>query len=137
LLDTKSQELATITDKIKIAQVVETYGGTREYRTDKEHTAKELATGIENRIVLKISDQFCLFTFIKPTKKVKANTEYVAELYKKEKLKRITFIKWNEPELDILKAKPLAFGINKEEFDAYFREDISKLFAIKIYALKG
>jgi hypothetical protein len=74
-----------------------------------------------------------LFVDLKPTIIAVANKTYIVSLYEKGNLRDDTVIQWNQPELNISKVKSVTFPISREEYDAYFGEDISHIFSVKVH----
>lgn len=73
-----------------------------------------------------------LCVWLKPTTSAVVDRTYVVELYEKGHLKDTTTVSWNQPELNVLKAKAVEFPITEAEFDAYFGEDISHVFSVRV-----
>ena len=69
---------------------------------------------------------------LKPTKSALPDQKYLVELYENGKYRDTTAIAWNQPELNVLKEKLVSFPITSQEFDAYFMEDISHIFSVKV-----
>jgi hypothetical protein len=77
--------------------------------------------------------QYCLYVELKPTPTAVANIIYTVSLYEKSSLRDNTTIQWNQPELNVLKEKLVNFPISKTEYDAYFGENISHIFSVKVH----
>jgi len=54
-------------------------------------------------------------------------------LYEKGKLRATTRVSWNQPEINVSSKKLVEFPVTKEEFDAYFMEDVSHIFTVKVH----
>lgn len=84
--------------------------------------------------VIKIrAKQHYLSVILKPNINAIANKQYTADLYEKGIARQITFVKWNQPEINVLKEKEVRFNITKEEYDAYWNKDISHIFSVKVH----
>jgi hypothetical protein len=70
---------------------------------------------------------------LKPTSTAIANKQYDADLYEKGILRQTIPVSWNQPELNVLKEKVVFFSCSEDERDAYFGEDISHIFTVKVH----
>ena len=68
-----------------------------------------------------------------PNSSAEAGYYYVIDLYEKGELRDSEFIQWNEPELNVAKEKLVNFSLSKQEYSAYYGEDIRSVFSIKVY----
>jgi len=73
-----------------------------------------------------------LIVELKPTKSALPDQKYLVELYENGKYRDTAAISWNQPELNVLKENLVRFPITREEFHAYFMEDISHIFSVKV-----
>ena len=76
---------------------------------------------------------YCLYVTLKPTNNAIANKTYIVSLYEKGSLRASTIVQWNQPELNVLKEKSVTFPIKQGEHNAYFGEDISHIFSVKVH----
>lgn len=74
-----------------------------------------------------------LIVELKPTKSALPDHKYIVELYENKEYRDERFISWNQPELNVLKKKLARFPITKDEYDAYFMEDVSHIFTVKVH----
>ena len=77
------------------------------------------------------SDFICVE--LKPTSSAQANKVYTVDLYEMGKLRTSTKVSWNQPEINVSKMKPVRFPATKEEWDAYYMEDVSHIFSVKVH----
>jgi len=76
---------------------------------------------------------YCLRIKLKPSANAIANKEYIVDLYEKGNLRDTSRVQWNQPELNVSKEKVVWFSISKEELEAYYWEDISHIFSVKVH----
>lgn len=69
---------------------------------------------------------------LEPTDLVVAGKVYEAKLYEKGSLRSVTSISWSQPQLNVKKVKSVGFPLSYEERRAYFFEDISHIFSVKV-----
>ncbi len=69
---------------------------------------------------------------LEPTDLAVAGKVYEVELYEKGKFRSVTSISWSQPELNVKKVKSVGFPLSYEERQAYFLEDISHIFSLKM-----
>ncbi|GAI41303.1 unnamed protein product, partial [marine sediment metagenome] len=65
-----------------------------------------------------------------------ADKAYEVELYEKGKFRSATSVSWSQPELNVKKEKMVGFPLSYEERQAYFGEDISHIFSVKVFEWK-
>jgi hypothetical protein len=105
------------------------------------HTAK-IAT-VENMWVSNLGNPLSIITGeeyapydliveLKPTKSALPDQKYLVELYENGKYRDTAAIGWNQPELNVSKEKLVRFPIAREEFHAYYMEDTSHIFTVKV-----
>jgi hypothetical protein len=76
---------------------------------------------------------YYLYVGLKPTGNAIADKTYVVSLYEKGSLRDGAVVQWNQPELNVLKEKSVHFPLSEQEWDAYFMEDVSHIFSVKIH----
>lgn len=75
---------------------------------------------------------YVLCVELEPTTSALPDQKYLVELYENEKYRDTAAIGWNQPELNVFKKKLVKFPITREEFNAYFMENISHIFSVKV-----
>jgi hypothetical protein len=93
----------------------------------------QVATVISLEARTCIQPTYCLYVVLKPTNNAIANKTYIVSLYEKGSLRDGAVVQWNQPELNVLKEKAVTFPISAQEWDAYFMEDISHIFTVKVH----
>lgn len=89
--------------------------------TTKEEVAT-LNTGIVQGIYCDSNNNgHYIYVLIEPTN-AEANQTYIVSLYEKGQFRQINTISWNQPEINIKKAKLVSFNASDEEFSAYYPE---------------
>jgi len=73
-----------------------------------------------------------LIVELKPTKAALPDHKYLVELYENGKYRDTVVVDWNQPEINVLKEKLVRFPIAREEFSAYYMENISHIFSVKV-----
>ncbi|MBM4432582.1 MAG: hypothetical protein FJ025_01100 [Chloroflexi bacterium] len=76
---------------------------------------------------------FHLVVQLKPTSEAIANKAYVVDLYEKGHLRDTTTVSWNQPEINVLLEKTVSFPLTEEEGNAYFMQDVSHIFSVKVH----
>lgn len=76
---------------------------------------------------------YYLFVELEPTTSALADRPYLVELYEKGHLRATTTVTWNQPEINVLKAKRVLFPITTAEYDAYFFENVRHIFSIEVH----
>jgi hypothetical protein len=76
---------------------------------------------------------YAIYVDLKPTQSAIAGKVYVVDLYEKGKLRATTHISWNQPEINVQKNRTAAFRASQEEYNAYFMEDVSRIFSVKVH----
>ncbi len=74
-----------------------------------------------------------LTVLLEPTSYAVASQNYTVELYENGVFRDKTYISWNQPEINVKKEKYVHFSVTREEFSAYFTENIHNIFSVKIY----
>jgi len=74
-----------------------------------------------------------LTVLLEPTSYAVASQNYTVELYENGVFRDKTYISWNQPEINVKKEKYVHFSVTREEFSAYFNENIHNIFSVKIY----
>jgi hypothetical protein len=93
----------------------------------------QVATVISLDARVCVQPTYCLYVELKPTNNAIANKTYIVSLYEKGSLRDGTVVQWNQPELNVLKEKAVIFPISGQEWDAYFMQDISHIFTVKVH----
>jgi len=75
---------------------------------------------------------YALCVYLEPTSSALANETYLVELSEKGNFRDSTTVRWNQPEINVKKEKVVQFPIARAEWDAYFMEDISHIFSVKV-----
>lgn len=76
--------------------------------------------------------EYGIWVELKPTELAVANESYLVDLYENGEPRATAVVTWNQLELDVLKPKTVVFPATKAEFDAYHRQDISRIFEVSI-----
>ena len=76
---------------------------------------------------------YALCVELKPTGSASANKVYTVELSEKSRLRDSTTVRWNQPDINVLKAKTVYFSVTRSEFNAYLLEDVSHIFSVKVH----
>jgi len=100
--------------------------------TTKDMWVSNVGNVLSNMLAGEQYSPYNLVVELKPTKSALPDQKYLVELYENGKCRDTTAIAWNQPELNVLKEKLVWFPITSEEFDAYFMEDISHIFSVKV-----
>jgi len=94
--------------------------------TDKPEGETEFAT-VEDIWVGR-----ALFVQLKPTNSALPDYSYMVELYENGVRRDTTRVSWNQQEINVLEVKTVLFPITESEFDAYFFEEVSHIFTVKV-----
>lgn len=69
---------------------------------------------------------------VKPGSQAIAGKKYTLGLYENSRVRGLAEITWNQPELNVKTVKPVYFRASRQEFDAYFMQDINRLFTVQV-----
>jgi len=73
---------------------------------------------------------------LEPTDLAVADKAYEVELYEKGIFRDTKSVSWSQPELNVKKKKWVGFPLSYEETQAYWGEDISHIFSVKVFEWK-
>ena len=93
--------------------------------------------GVGNSIYVSVGDghySYLLYVKLKPTHSAIAGTVYDVDLYENGKYRDTTQIIFTQPIINIQGIETVVFPATQNEWDAYFMEDISNIFSVKVHA---
>lgn len=76
--------------------------------------------------------EYGIWVELEPTELTVANESYLVDLCENGEPKATAVVTWNQLELNVLKPKTVVFPAMKAEFDAYYGQDISRIFEVSI-----
>lgn len=77
---------------------------------------------------------YAIFVNLKPTQSAVAGMIYDVDLYEKGKLRATTTVSFTQPDINIGATERIAFPATSDEDNAYFGENISNIFSVKVHA---
>jgi len=76
---------------------------------------------------------YAIFVNLKPTQSAVAGMTYDVDLYEKGKLRATTTVSFTQPDINIGATERVAFPATSDEDNAYFGENISNIFSVKVH----